>query len=158
MPASGSLDDTVRAGEPEDAPLADRSGRARARRSRVRRGDSVASRIRLLRASGAYRSERPARTGWTHLGTARLWHRLIHGRGYRRYGAHGTDWGSTVTTFMALDEPEPLLGIHLGNLDVQSYLGPGPVSLSSAERNYRAQFERWGADDRGYGAIQSTRP
>lgn len=59
---------------------------------------------------------------------------------------------------MALDEPEPLLGIHLGNLDVQSYLGPGPVSLSSAERNYRAQFERWGADDRGYGAIQSTRP
>ncbi|HZC70738.1 MAG TPA: epoxide hydrolase [Jatrophihabitans sp.] len=103
-------------------------------------------------------SERPTRTGLTHRDTARLWHRLMRGLGYRRFGAHGTDWGSAVTTFMALDEPDPLLGIHLGNLDLQPYLGPGSAPLSEAERSYRAQYQRWREDDRGYGAIQSTRP
>lgn len=32
---------------------------------------------------------------------ATLWHRLMRGLGYARYGAHGSDWGSAVTTFMA---------------------------------------------------------
>jgi len=59
---------------------------------------------------------------------------------------------------MALDEPAPMLGVHLGNLDVAPYTGPGSQPLSAAERSYVAQYERWREDDRGYGAIQSTRP
>jgi hypothetical protein len=63
---------------------------------------------------------------------------------------------------MALDNPAPMLGIHLSNLDVAPYTGPGsrPGSrpLSAAERAYVAQYQRWRQDDRGYGAIQSTRP
>ena len=103
-------------------------------------------------------SERPARTGVTSRYTAGLWHRLMRGLGYRRYGAHGSDFGSAVTTFMALDDPAPMLGIHLSNLDIAPYTGPGSRPLSEAERGYLAQFQRWREEDRGYGAIQSTRP
>ncbi len=72
-------------------------------------------------------SDRPARTGVTCRYTAGLWHRLMRGLGYERYGAYGSDFGSAVTTFMALDNPAPMLGIHLSNLDLAPYTGPGPV-------------------------------
>jgi pimeloyl-ACP methyl ester carboxylesterase len=103
-------------------------------------------------------SERPARTGVTSRYTAGLWHHLMRGLGYRRYGAQGSDFGSAVTTFMALDDPAPMLGIHLSNLDIAPYTGPGSRPLSEAERAYLEQYQRWREDDRGYGAIQSTRP
>lgn len=103
-------------------------------------------------------SSRPHRTGVSTRVTARLWHALMRGLGYRRYGAHGTDFGAAVTTFMALDDPEPMVGIHLSNLELAPYTGPGSRPLSAAERAYVAQNQRWSDDDRGYGAIQSTRP
>ncbi|MBO0770969.1 MAG: epoxide hydrolase [Actinobacteria bacterium] len=103
-------------------------------------------------------TDRPARTGVTCRYTAGLWHRLMHGLGYQRYGAHGSDFGSAVATFMALDDPASLLGVHLANLDLAPYTGPGSRPLSAAERAYLAQYQRWRDDDRGYGAIQSTRP
>ena len=103
-------------------------------------------------------TERPDRTGVTSRYTADLWHRLMQGLGYRQYGAQGGDFGAAVTTFMALDNPDPMLGIHLSNLDVAPYLGRESRPLSQSEQAYLAQFERWREDDRGYGAIQSTRP
>jgi len=103
-------------------------------------------------------SDRPARTGVTCRYTAGLWHRLMRGLGYQRYGAHGGDFGAAVTTFMALDDPAPMLGIHLSNLDLAPYTGPGSRPLSAAEQAYLAQYQRWREEDRGYGAIQSTRP
>jgi len=103
-------------------------------------------------------SDRPARTGVTCRYTAGLWHRLMRGLGYQRYGAHGGDFGAAVTTFMALDDPAPMLGIHLSELDLAPYTGPGSRPLSAAEQAYLAQYQRWREEDRGYGAIQSTRP
>ena len=103
-------------------------------------------------------SDKPERTGVTCRYTAGLWHRLMRGLGYQRYGAHGGDFGAAVTTFMALDDPAPMLGIHLSNLDLAPYTGPGSRPLSAAEQAYLAQHQRWRDDDRGYGAIQSTRP
>ena len=46
--------------------------------------------------------------------TARLWHQLMTGvLGYPKYGAQGGDWGNAVTTNLAADHPEALIGIHL---------------------------------------------
>jgi pimeloyl-ACP methyl ester carboxylesterase len=59
---------------------------------------------------------------------------------------------------MALDDPAAMLGIHLSNLDVAPYTGPGSRPLSAAEHAYLAQYQWWRDEDRGYGAIQSTRP
>jgi pimeloyl-ACP methyl ester carboxylesterase len=103
-------------------------------------------------------SERPADGPMNYRRVAGLWHRLMQGLGYPRYGAHGTDFGSGVTTFMGLDEPRPLLGIHLSNLDIAPYTGPGSRSLSGAEREYVTQTQAWDAAERGYSAIQSTKP
>jgi pimeloyl-ACP methyl ester carboxylesterase len=103
-------------------------------------------------------SERPPRTGVTTRYTASLWHRLMRGLGYERYGAHGTDFGSAVATFMALDGPGRIRGLHLSNLDIAPYTGPGSRTLSPAERLYADQIRRWDAEQRGYSAIQSTRP
>lgn len=103
-------------------------------------------------------SDRPARTGVTTRDTAALWHRLMRGLGYERYGAQGGDFGSAVATFMALEDPRPMLGIHLSNLDLAPYIGPGSRPLSEAEQVYLEQTRRWDAVERGYSAIQSTRP
>lgn len=90
--------------------------------------------------------------------TAALWHELMGALGYERYAAQGGDFGAAVTTFMALGAPERMVGIHLSNLDLAPYTGPGTRPLSEAESAYLAQYQRWRDDDRGYGAIQSTRP
>jgi hypothetical protein len=66
--------------------------------------------------------------------TAGLWHRLMRGLGYQRYGAQGSDFGSAVTTFMALDDPAPMLGIHLSNLDVTPYTGQGHGAVGGGTR------------------------
>lgn len=103
-------------------------------------------------------SARPARTGVNYRHVAALWHRLMRGLGYDRYGAQGGDFGAGVATYMALDDPQPMIGIHLSNLEIAPYTGPGSRPLSAAERAYRAQVERWDDVERGYSAIQSTKP
>lgn len=103
-------------------------------------------------------SERPLRTGVTTRYTAGLWHRLMRGLGYRRYGAYGTDWGTSVTTFMALDDPEAMIGIHLSNLEDPPEPGPGSRPLSDAERSYLEDMRRWDEAERGYSLVQSTKP
>jgi pimeloyl-ACP methyl ester carboxylesterase len=103
-------------------------------------------------------SERPHRTGIHARYTAGLWHELMRGLGYDRYGAHGSDWGAGVSTFMALDDPEPMIGLHLANLDNDPYTGEGSRPLTDAEREYQAQWARWLAAEHAYSDIQSTKP
>lgn len=103
-------------------------------------------------------SQRPARTGVNYRYTADLWHRLMRGLGYERYGAQGGDFGAGVATYMAVDDPKPMIGIHLSNLEIPPYTGPGARPLSAAEQDYRTQNQRWADVERGYSAIQSTKP
>lgn len=82
----------------------------------------------------------------------------MHGLGYTRYGAGGGDFGAGVATFMALDDPAPLLGLHLSNLELTPYTGPLSRPLSEAERRYLARSEAFWQVEGGYKAIQSTKP
>jgi pimeloyl-ACP methyl ester carboxylesterase len=102
-------------------------------------------------------SERPDRAV-TYRDVAALWGTLMRGLGYSRYGAGGGDFGSGVSTYMALDDPEPLIGLHLTNLELAPYLGPGSRPLSVAERSYVDDTKRWDQAESGYTAIQSTKP
>jgi pimeloyl-ACP methyl ester carboxylesterase len=103
-------------------------------------------------------SERPARTGVDYRFVAGLWHRLMRGLGYERYGAHGTDFGAGVATYMALDDPAPVIGVHLTNLEMAPPVVAESRPLSEAERAYLAQSQQWNEVERGYSAIQSTKP
>lgn len=101
-------------------------------------------------------SERPARTDYRTV--ARLWHRLMRGLGYERYGAGGGDFGAGIATYMAIENPSSMIGIHLTTPELwPTGVEEGP-SLSKAERAYVAQVRRWDEVERGYSAIQSTRP
>ena len=101
-------------------------------------------------------SQRPALANYRDV--ARLWHRLMAGLGYRRYGAGGGDFGAGVATVMAMDDPAPMIGVHLYNLELSPYMGEGSRPLSEAERTYLAQRQVWDDRERGYSAIQSTKP
>jgi pimeloyl-ACP methyl ester carboxylesterase len=87
--------------------------------------------------------------------TARRWHGLMRGLGYERYGAQGGDFGAAVTAFMALDEPEPLIGIHLHQIDTPPHVD---TPATDAEREYLEAVAAWDAVERGYSSIQSTKP
>jgi pimeloyl-ACP methyl ester carboxylesterase len=101
-------------------------------------------------------SERPARTNYRTV--ARIWDALMRGLGYERYGAGGGDFGAGVATHMALEAPERMLGIHLTTMELWPPTGDGTRALTDAERAYVAQVRRWDETERGYSAIQSTRP
>ena len=103
-------------------------------------------------------SERPARTGVNYRYTAALWHRLMRGLGYTRYAAQGVDFGAGVATLMALDDPTPMIGLHVNFLEIPPSTGPGSRPLSEVEHAYLAQSEAFWRTESGYKAIQSTKP
>jgi pimeloyl-ACP methyl ester carboxylesterase len=103
-------------------------------------------------------SPRPAQVGVNREYVARRWHQLMQGLGYERYGAYGGDFGAGVATHLALTEPDRIIGIHLSTPELDPYTGPGTPALTEEEAAYVAKVEAWSASERGYSAIQSTRP
>jgi pimeloyl-ACP methyl ester carboxylesterase len=101
-------------------------------------------------------SERPERGNYRDI--ARLIHGLMQVLGYAHYGAGGGDFGAGVATLMALDQPESLLGIHLSNLEISPHVDEVLRPLSHAETLYLKHREHWDQAERGYAAIQSTKP
>ena len=91
----------------------------------------------------------------TYRDVARRWHLLMRDLGYDRFGAGGGDFGAGVTTYMALADPAPLLGIHLTTPEIAPHRHP---PRSPAEQEYEDTVAAWDAVERGYSAIQSTRP
>jgi len=101
-------------------------------------------------------SERPAQADYRTV--ARMWHELMRGLGYERYGAGGGDFGAGVATYMAIEDPTPMIGIYLTTMELWPPMGEGTRPLTEAESAYVAQVRQWDAVERGYSAIQSTRP
>ncbi len=108
----------------------------------------------------------PKGKGWNPDRIARAWAELMKRLGYTRYVAQGGDWGSAVSSAMARQAPEGLLGIHI-NLpsavptDVGMALaggGPAPAGLSDKERAAFDSLETFFKKHRAYGAIMGTRP
>jgi pimeloyl-ACP methyl ester carboxylesterase len=87
-------------------------------------------------------SGKPTGTGWDPDRIARAWAELMKRLGYTRYVAQGGDWGTPISSAMARQKAEGLLGIHI-NLpatvppEVAAVLpmgGPAPEGLSEKER------------------------
>jgi pimeloyl-ACP methyl ester carboxylesterase len=104
-------------------------------------------------------SDRPTQPGMHTARIADLWARLMHGLGYDRFGAQGGDWGASVASFLGLNHPDRVAGIHLNYIpgSFQPYLAPGAV-LSEAEQTFRTDREHWSLTEGGYGHIQRTKP
>lgn len=103
-------------------------------------------------------STRPLKRGVNYRYVAERWHKLMSELGYSRYAAAGYDFGSGVTTILALDHPESVIGIHLTTLESDLTPLVEASELSDLERSYLAVNRAWDITERGYSAIQSTKP
>jgi pimeloyl-ACP methyl ester carboxylesterase len=101
-------------------------------------------------------SPRPQEVGVNYRYVAKRWHRLMLELGYPRYGAGGGDFGAGVSTFLALDHPESVIGIHLTTPELTPEVDA--AELSAEERSYLAVRAGWEDTERGYSVIQSTKP
>lgn len=102
-------------------------------------------------------SDKPAGTGWGVERIGRAWVELMAGLGYARFAAQGHDWGTSVSTAIAQQDPDRVIGLHL----VPPLAAPDPATLdelTEAERRSLADLERAGAVEDGYSLEQSTRP
>jgi len=103
-------------------------------------------------------SARPGQVGVNYRYVAGVWHRLMSALGYSRYGAGGYDFGSGVTTILALDHPESIIGIHITTLESDLYPALDNAESSESASSFIAASRAWDSTERGYSAIQSTKP
>jgi epoxide hydrolase len=102
-------------------------------------------------------SDKPAAPGWGIERIAAGWADLMARLGYTRYGAQGSDWGTSVSTLLAMQDAEHLAGIHL----TPPLAPPDPATfgdLTDAERAALASLELSAQRDSGYSAEHATRP
>jgi pimeloyl-ACP methyl ester carboxylesterase len=77
--------------------------------------------------------------------------------GYERYGAEGSDWGTSITTCLGQQDPGHVAGIHL----IPPLAPPDPATfgdLTEQERGALASLERSEKSDSGYSKEHATRP
>jgi pimeloyl-ACP methyl ester carboxylesterase len=102
-------------------------------------------------------SGKPAGPGWGIQRIAAAWAELMARLGYQRYGAQGSDWGTSVSTSIGQQDPGHIAGIHL----VPPLAPPDPstfADLTERERSALASLEHSAEWDSGYSKEQATRP
>jgi epoxide hydrolase len=102
-------------------------------------------------------SDKPNRPGWDIQQIAVAWAALMARLGYERYGAQGSDWGTSISASVAQQDPGHVAGIHL----TPPLAPPDPTTfddLTEREREALASMERSAEWDAGYSQEQSTRP
>ena len=102
-------------------------------------------------------SEKPKRTGWGMERIAAAWIELMAGLGYERYGAQGSDWGTSISACIGQTDPHHVAGIHL----TPPLAPPDPATfddLTDGERAALASLERAAVWESGYSTEHATRP
>ncbi|MET0816934.1 MAG: epoxide hydrolase family protein [Solirubrobacteraceae bacterium] len=102
-------------------------------------------------------SGKPEATGWGVERIARAWAALMARLGYDRYGAAGSDWGTSISTLLGVHDRAHVAGIHL----VPPLAPPDPATAgdrTDAERRALADLERVEAWESGYSREHATRP
>ncbi len=102
-------------------------------------------------------SDKPTRPGWGVQHIAAAWTALMARLGYERYGAQGSDWGTSISASVGQQDPGHVAGIHLS----PPLAPPDPATfddLTERERAALASMKRSAEWDSGYSQEQSTRP
>jgi len=79
--------------------------------------------------------------------------------GYTKYAAQGGDIGSGISTRLAMNYPDHLIGLHLNY--VSDSFKPASYdedNLSKEVIQYNEELDTWAAKEAGYAYIQSTKP
>jgi pimeloyl-ACP methyl ester carboxylesterase len=102
-------------------------------------------------------SDRPTEPGWRVQRIAAAWRELMARLGYERYGAQGSDWGTSVTTSMGQQDTGQLAGIHV----MPPIAAPDPATfddLTRAEEAALADLRHSAAHESGYAEQMTTKP
>jgi pimeloyl-ACP methyl ester carboxylesterase len=102
-------------------------------------------------------SDKPAQPGWGVERIAAAWTVLMGRLGYERYGAQGSDWGTSVSASIGQQDADHVAGIHL----MPPLAPPDPATfgdLTERERAALASLEHSGEWNSGYSREHSTRP
>ncbi|MFJ4858500.1 epoxide hydrolase family protein [Streptomyces sp. NPDC088730] len=101
-------------------------------------------------------SDRPATTGWGTEKIAAAWVELMGRLGYRRFAAHGGDWGGNITTVLGGRFPAHVLGIHTTFAEAP----PGLTTdgLTATERKWAEETADFWRHRAAYAKQQATRP
>ncbi|HSH43208.1 MAG TPA: alpha/beta fold hydrolase [Arenicellales bacterium] len=101
-------------------------------------------------------SDKPATTGWGTGKIAAAWVELMDRLGYRRFAAHGGDWGGVITTILGGRFPERVLGIH--TTLAQAPPGLTTDGLTATERKWAEETRDFWLRRAAYAKQQATRP
>jgi pimeloyl-ACP methyl ester carboxylesterase len=86
------------------------------------------------------------------------WHALMTDvLGYDRYGAHGGDWGSTITEQIARSHAKSVVGIHLTDVPFWHSLR-APEEVTPAEQEYLGEVRKFQEQQGAYAMIQGRKP
>jgi epoxide hydrolase len=102
-------------------------------------------------------SDKPSGTGWGIERIGAAWTVLMSRLGYARYGAQGSDWGTSISASIGQQDPGHVAGIHL----TPPLAPPDPATfddLTEPERAALASLEHAAEWDSGYSQEHATRP
>jgi pimeloyl-ACP methyl ester carboxylesterase len=102
-------------------------------------------------------SDKPQRPGWGVERIADAWAELMARLGYERYGAQGSDWGTSISACIGQTDPDHVAGIHL----TPPLAPPDPATfddLTDGERAALASLEHAAEWESGYSTEHATRP
>ncbi|WP_250030269.1 epoxide hydrolase family protein [Paractinoplanes maris] len=100
-------------------------------------------------------SGRPTEPGWGVERIAAAWAQLMAGLGYQRYGAAGSDWGTSVSSMLGVLDASHVAGLHL----VPPLAGPDPdAELTAAEGEALARMRERGRTSSAYSEVHRTAP
>ncbi|MCH1867000.1 epoxide hydrolase family protein [Nocardioides sp. CFH 31398] len=98
-------------------------------------------------------SSAPRERGWSATRIADALDTLMRGLGYDGYVAQGGDWGANVSSLLGARHPETCRALH-----VTMPLASPPADPSPETERWVAAMKDFGERERGYSAVQSTKP
>ena len=102
-------------------------------------------------------SSQPSQPGCGVTTIAQLWAELMATLGYSRFGAVGSDWGTSISASLGAQFPERIIALQLN----PPLAAPDPgtfESLTPPERRALNDLERANATESAYSAMHTTRP
>jgi pimeloyl-ACP methyl ester carboxylesterase len=103
-------------------------------------------------------SDKPREPGFGPARIAGVFVRLMERLGYSRYGAQGGDWGSLISTQIALADPERVAGLHINMCIAAPPPGDPNAGLTAEEIERLKRRQAFQAEETGYQQIQGTKP
>jgi pimeloyl-ACP methyl ester carboxylesterase len=101
-------------------------------------------------------SDAPTAAGMSPAAIAGVWVKLMQGLGYARFGLQGGDWGAIVSTALAINHPDCVIGFHLNFLSIG--FPPPADSATEPEHAYLAARAAWLEAEGGYSHMHGTKP